>query len=875
MEALYCFGRFELRPLERLLLDDGQVLAVGARAFDLLATLAASPGQVVSKDDLLERVWPGLVVEENNLQVQVSKLRRLLGQDAIATVPGRGYQLVLKAQGPAPVAPGAPAEPVPAAPPNNLPPPRSSFIGREKELAACTRLLRSGRLLTIVAIGGCGKTRLALELARAALPDFSDGAWFIDLAPLKEGDRVPAAIGAALRVFEQPGMPMSEALACSIADGAQLLVFDNCEQVIGAVAEVLDVLLARCPRLKVVATSRVAVCHPLERVHALAPLAVPEARDEPDAASFDAVKLFVDRLQWSDPEFRLDARNTEVVVDICRRLDGIPLALELAAARIKMLTVQEIAAKIDDRFRFLTGASRLLPRPQTLRATIQWSYDQLTPALQRQLRALAVVAGSWSLATATALASDDGNELDMLDALSDLVNQSLVTVNHDAAGPESRYSLLETVRAFALDRLREAGEEDATRARHVRCHVAIAEEGNARLQGAQQRGWLRLLDAERENLVLAHAWCDSLADGAELGLRLTAALQGYWRSRGLLDLGHRLACESLARAAGLAPTPVHARALFAAGDLAYFLGHHRVAKDLLTRSVAMARSLGSARNEALPQLMLAMACLGLGELDEARRQAEAALRLTRSLGDAQAVNTAVMAMAVIHLALGELGAAEPLFEESLALARARQAPINMAGSLINIAWVAIGHRRALRARDALAEAVEVVNDIGHQAMGQMVIDAFAGLCAMRADWDDAARFFGAAQASIEHTRQQRQPAVDHCLLPLVASARSALGARRFSELEALGRRLPHAQALLAVEERLRAEQGLDDGAPRRLASIERLHGHALAERWEMPAMAPAKLTAKAPAMLPRTAPLAEAAGPAGWAPPALNLPPRR
>lgn len=861
MEPLYCFGRFELRPLERLLLGDGQVLAVGARAFDLLATLAASHGQVVSKDDLLERVWPGLVVEENNLQVQVSKLRRLLGPDAIATVPGRGYQLVLRPQGPAPVAPaaqGCAAGPAPAAAPNNLPPQRSSFIGREKELAACARLLRSGRLLTIVAIGGCGKTRLALELARAALQDFQDGVWFIDLAPLQEGERVPAAIGAALRVFEQPGMPLGETLACRIGDRPQLLVLDNCEQVIGAVADVLEVLLSRCPRLQVIATSRVAVCHPLERVHALAPLSVPAARDERDAASFDAVKLFVDRLQWSDPEFRLDAHNTEVVVDICRRLDGIPLALELAAARIRMLTVQEIAAKIDDRFRFLTGASRSLPRPQTLRATIQWSYDHLTPGLQRQLRALAVVAGSWSLATATALASDDGNELDMLDALSDLVNQSLVTVSHDGEGHESRYSLLETVRAFALDRLREAGEEAAARTRHLHRCVALAEEGNARLQGAQQRAWLRLLDTERENLVLAHAWCDSLPDGAELGLRLTAALQGYWRSRGLLDLGHRLAREALARAGGLSPTAVHARALFGAGDLAYFLGHHRVAKDLLTRSVAMARSIGSARNEALPQLMLAMACLGLGELDEARRQAEASLRLTRSIGDAQAVNTAVMAMAVIHLALGELDAAEPLFEESLALARERQAPINMAGSLINIAWVAIGQGRAMRARDALVEAVEVVTDIGHQAMGQMVIDAFAGLCAMRADWDDAARFFGAAQSSIEHTRQQRQPAVNSCLLPLVASARSALGARRFSELEVVGRRLSHAQALLAVEERLKGERVFDEDLPRRLASIDRLHGHDLAERWEVPAI------------VPRAAPVGEAASSAGRAPPARS-----
>lgn len=837
MEPRYRFGRFELRPLERQLLESGRPVPIGSRAFDLLVILAASQGHVVSKDELIERVWPRLVVEENNLQVQVSKLRRLLGREAIATVAGRGYQLTLRE------GPGSPDErqdaadeAAPSGPPlHNLPAERSTFIGRDSEIAACARLLGNTRLLSILAIGGCGKTRLALELARELAPDVPDGVWFIDLAPLQEAGRVPIAIGASLRVFEQPGTPLSDALSGAIGNKHMLLVLDNCEQVVGAVSELVEVLLSRCARLQVIVTSRVALCHPLERVYALPPLALPATTSESEAVSFDAVRMFIDRLQWADPDFRLDASNVATAVDICRRLDGIPLALELAAARIKVLSLHEIREKLDDRFKFLTGSSRALPRHQTLRATIQWSYDQLPPALQQRFRLLGVVAGSWTLATATALAGDAANdhrgEFDMLDAMSQLVDQSLVNVQHGPGG-ETRYRFLETVRVFARECLREAGEEAAARTRHLRCYAALVDHGSVLMQGAQQGAWLQQLDAERENIVLAHAWCDNVIDGAELGLVLIASLQGYWRSRGLIDLGYRLACEAVIRADGVGASVVHAKALFCAGDLAYFLGRHHEAADLLSRSKEMAAALGDVQQQAWSQLMLGVACLGLGEWDAGRSHAASALALARSDGDSQVLNTAVMAMSVIHLALGELEDAQRLLDESLSLARKRGAPINVGVSLVNIAWAAIGQRRAPPVREALTETIEIVLEIGHESIAQMVIDAFVGLSAITDEWEDAARFYGAAQASIDYTRLPRQPAIVNRMAPLVEATRAAIGTQRFEELQADGRHMSHADALRIVQQKLHATE--KDSPPSPIAepsSAKRRIG--LADAWAL------------------------------------------
>jgi predicted ATPase/DNA-binding winged helix-turn-helix (wHTH) protein len=418
MRALYAFDRCEVRPDERQVLIDGAPAPLGARAFDLLVTLIERHDRVVEKSELFDSVWPGLVVEENNLQVQVSSLRKLLGPSTIATVPGRGYQFVAPLNtGATPVVDGA-EKPVS---PNNLPHLHTRFIGREAELADCSNLLRETRLLTLSGIGGCGKTRLAQELAQRQLSAFPDGVWFVDLGPLQEAQRVPAALAVTLGV--QTGR-VTDHLKAKRA----LIVMDNCEHVVGAAAKSIGALLENCGALKIVATSREVLGMAGEQVFAVRSLALPETSDVEDVRQSEAVRLFVDHARLVVPEFDVDERNAAAVAEICRRLDGIALAIELAAARVRVLSIDDIRARLDDRFRLLTGGNRALARHQTLHATMQWSHDLLTPPEGKMFRRLAVFAGGSTLAAAAQVARDDGDEYEALERLTALHDKSLLLV---------------------------------------------------------------------------------------------------------------------------------------------------------------------------------------------------------------------------------------------------------------------------------------------------------------------------------------------------------------------------------------------------------------------------------------------------------------
>jgi len=798
MTASLRFGRFVLKQHERRLLDNGHPVNIESRAYDLLVELARRGGEVVSKDELIERVWPGLVVEENNLQVQVSRLRRAIGSDAIKTITGRGYQLAWR-----PV-PDEGTDVTAAKLHGELPAVRGRFIGRERDVAICIDMLRTTRLLTIAAIGGCGKTRLAIEVARLLAADTPGGVSFINLAHLSDASGIALNIGQTVRVFEQPGLALCDTLAFAIGSERALLVLDNCEQAMPAVTMLVSVLLARCPHLRIIATSRLPTHHRLERVHALAPLEVPGVGAHANMLSYDAVQLFIDRVKWADASFKVDEAQLESVADICRRLDGIPLALELAAARARLLSLGEIRDRLDDRFKLLTSPASGLRGQQTLLATIQWSYDQLHADVQKRLRHLSVISGGWTLETATALSDEDACEFSTLDALDQLANLSLVVVERHP-GEETRYQFLETVRTFASELLREAGEDGMACERHWRRYVALAAAFSTDVRAADQRRWLRRIDLERENLVAAHDECAASREGVQAALVLTASMEGYWRSRGLVNLGHRLACDAVARAASCAPSRAHARALFCAGELAYFIGHHAQACDYLERSDELGRQMGDEDVQVAARLMLGVSCLGLDRDEQAQLHARAALEMARKKGDLGLINIAVMALGAIHLALGTLEQAAALFEESLAIARQRNAPINEGLSLVNIAWAALGRGQETKAWVALEQAIAVVLDLGHEAMGQMTIDLVVGLSALRGEWEVAARFFGAAQASIDYTGQRRQPAIARRLLPLMARRPNGPEAASFAALEAEGRRLHHAAALRAVSELVRAQ----------------------------------------------------------------------
>ena len=337
--------------------------------------------------------------------------------------------------------------------PNNLPAQLTSFVGREAEIAEARRLLSATRLLTFTGSGGTGKTRLSLQVAAEALADFADGVWLVELAPLADPDRVAAAVAAVFDLRDQPGRTMLEQLQDYLRARQVLLILDNCEHLIAASARVADALVRACPKVKVLASSREALGLAGERIFHVPSLGVPEPKAIVDAiARSEAVQLFVERATAAQPRFSLNAQNASAIGDICRRLDGIPLAIELAAARIRLFAPEQIAARLNDRFKLLTGGSRTaLPRQQTLRALIDWSYDLLPDPEKALLRRLAVFAGGWTFEAAEAVCDSD----DLLDALGHLVDKSLVAVD-DCVG-EARYVLLETVRQYAREKLFDAG----------------------------------------------------------------------------------------------------------------------------------------------------------------------------------------------------------------------------------------------------------------------------------------------------------------------------------------------------------------------------------------------------------------------------------
>jgi predicted ATPase/DNA-binding winged helix-turn-helix (wHTH) protein len=787
----YSFGRFVVEPRERRLLLDGRPVTVGPRAFDVLLTLIERAGELVTKDELLERVWPNLVVEENNLQVQVSALRKILGQDAIATIPGQGYRFT-----PVPKVAARPSDVV-LERNDNLPKLLTTFVGHENDLAEYAQILAQNRLLTLTGIGGCGKTRLAIELARMVLPSSVDGVWFVDLAPVAEAERVAMAVATTLDVREDANKPIHETLARHLAGKHLLLVLDNCEHVLAACAALVERLLKATSGLRALITSREALGIPGEIIVPVRSLEFPppgSVRDPETMATFEAVRLFVDRARQVASSFALNPSNAPTIGEICRQLDGIPLALELAAARVKLLSVEQIRAKLIDRFRLLTGNARAMSRHQTLLATLQWSYDHMTPDQQQLLRRLSVFAGGWTLEGAVRVAGQQLDEYAVLDLLTRLVDQSLVII-HGVEDGTTRYSMLETVRQYAQDRLNEAGEAEATRKRHLDFYVALAEEAEPQLVGREQSAWLARLDLERENFLAAHAWCDHAEELAELGLRLVFSLWTYLRHRFLLALGHRITLEALARRTAQGHTLARCRALWVAGEFSYFIGRYEEAGAYAEMSLVIARERRDDGRAAEAVRLVGRAALALGDRAMAQVRIQEALVLSRQLGDKNQLSRALTALAFFRYAEGNLEEAELLCEESLALSRERGDRGSTGNDVLNLAWVLISRGLGDRCRVMLSEGFAIADEIGSKVTGVALLGVAVHLAAYFGDWNLAAKFAGAGESLAKQEGRHSEPGNVVADASMFARMQEALGSAAFAAAKSEGRTLAYDEAI--------------------------------------------------------------------------------
>jgi len=665
--------------------------------------------------------------------------------------------------------------------PNNLPLQLTSFIGRDGELADIGKLLERSRLLTLVGVGGIGKSRLSLELATRVMPQFADGVWFVELATLRDARLVPQAVASALGVKEAAGRAMSEALLEHVKDRQLLLILDNCEHLLQGCAELARSLLQSGRAAKLIASSR----EPL-RVAGETTYAVPALPQT------EAERLFVERARAAKPDFRVNGAAA-ALAGVCRRLDGIPLAIELAAARVRTLPVEAIAARLDDRFRLLTGGDRTaLPRQQTLRALIDWSYELLSEDERAVFRRLAVFAGGWTLEAAEAVCASGGiAQAAVLEHLSQLVDKSLVVIDAD----RMRYRLLDTVRHYALERLEESAAGDEARTRHLRYYYAFAEKARPEIIGPKQGEWLARLDRERENLLAAHAWCERAPGGAPLGLQLIYLLRPYWFNRGLLGLGQRLSADALARKDAQARDVARCRGLFVAGQYAYFRGAHQEAQGYLEESLAIARELGDKRRVVAALQPLGLAHLSGGELATARRYLEEAVTLATELNEPREIATASNQLGQLLRVEGDLERAEALYQRALKISRELGDQESAAAGLLNLAMVAISRRAADEARRLLREVLAIIDETGSKPAQQSLIEVCAGFAALRGQWIISARFYGAAEAYSEETGIRRDAGDAAFLEPLVAGAKKALNAELYAAAESAGRELAYEEVI--------------------------------------------------------------------------------
>ena len=481
---------------------------------------------------------------------------------------------------------------------NNLPQFVSSFIGRDHELAQIRALVEQSRLVTLTGPGGSGKTRLALQAAADLLDGSGNGVWFVDLAPLADPDLVAESVATAVGVREEPGRPVAVTLVDTLRDRRLLVVLDNCEHLVDACAKLTDALLRSCPSVNVIATSREPLGLDGECVFRIPSLSLPPAGTatlgRTEALGFEAVQLFVDRARSHNPDFNFDDANAPYVVSVCGHLDGIPLAIELAAARLRSLSIADIEDHLGDRFRLLTGGSRTaLPRQQTLRALIDWSYELLNSRDRVVFDRLAVFAGGYDLPAAQVVcATGDVESIEVIDAIGSLVDKSLVQA--DTGGNSVRYRLLETIRQYAGERLGEDLEElGLASARHAEVFLALAELGATDLFGPQQIEWLTRLEAEHDNLRAAMAYLLADPDRSDEALRLGVALHEFWLRSGYLTEGSNLLRDAIDRSGTHQPSELRARGLRALAQMELPRGDLSSVHALVAEGLPIARAVGN------------------------------------------------------------------------------------------------------------------------------------------------------------------------------------------------------------------------------------------------------------------------------------------
>jgi len=661
--------------------------------------------------------------------------------------------------------------------PRVLPHPLTPFVDRTAAVGEVKALVLTRRFVTLIGTGGVGKTRLAIQVADEVAGAFEHGAWFVDLHAARDRDQVERAVLLALDLQPKPGASACDTIVDHLKDRALLLVLDNCEQAAAACRDTAVFLLGACRELRLLATSRQPLGPTGEVRWRVPSLALPAGEAEPhlragDVKALAALELFTARACDIRPDFTVTDRNVGVLARICRRLDGIPLALELAAARLSSLSLDALDGQLDQRFALLTeGDPTKPPRARTLRATLDWSWDLLSGPEQLLLRRLCVFAGGWTLEAAQAVCTgDDLAAHRIASLLAGLVDKSLVVrvaESPGANGGTTRYRLLETIQAYASERLVESGEGDRKRARHAAFFLRLAEEADANLTDSEQAVWLERLDADYPNLRAVLDGCVSVATtraqaNTGLGLRLCVVLGRFWMTRGQFAEGRKwlaalLPCGMANEARRTAPDLLLVRALSTAGVFALIQGDFVAARPYLEEGLVLARDL--ADDSGIAKLLNNLGMLAAYEerLGEARQHYEECLRRAEAVNDKESISRACNNLGNVATATQEYGLAKTYYERSLAVDRARGVPFDIAMSLHNLGLVTRQLEQGMKARGFFAESVTIRVEIEDVPGLAHSLDAIAGLAALQGRQTRAAKLFGAAEALREEIKMPLPP----------------------------------------------------------------------------------------------------------------------
>ena len=838
------FGEdFELDPRSYELRRADRVLKLERIPMELLLLLIEGRGQLVTRDQIIERIWGKDVFldTDNSINAAIRKIRQVLKDDPehprfVQTITGRGYRFIAAVVEAKCEIPGRdvarelaairnrfsekPAKRVEIRP-TNLPVQRTGFVGRVKEVAAAKELLlrQDVRLVTVTGPGGIGKTRLAVQVASGLVERFPGGTHFISLSSLSDSGLIASVIVQTLGIREAGGQSPLEILKENLRDSLHapmLLLLDNFEHLVQAVPTVAE-LLAAGPNLKILVTSRAALHVYGEHEFPVPPLALPDSRSLPPLevlSQYPAVALFVQRAVAAKPDFGLNQENASAVTEICARLDGLPLAIELAAARIKVLSPSSMRTRLTSRLQLLTGGARDMPqRHQTLRATMDWSYDLLSAAEQKLFRRLSVFVGGCTLEGAEAVCDTKGDlDLDLLDGMASMVDKSLAQQVEPAKG-ESRFVMLETIREYALEKLEASGEKSLTKRAHAAYCLVLAEEEATQQGSAEGAEWLARFAVEHDNFRAGLEWLTETGD-AEWGLRLGAALFRFWEMREYLAEG-RARLGKLLKIAGTAvPTKARARALFAAGVLAGAQGDYASADALIRESLDIARQLRDKQGAAVSLNALAVIARDRGDVPVARSLFEESLVLWRELGERKAVARSLSNLANIVKLQGdnararslyaeclsifrELGdrtgvawsmnyqgdvardqsdsaSARALYEQGLAIFRELGDRWGIAGTLADLGSLAREQENYASALSLYRESIKIFQELDHKRGIARLLECFACSAAVQLEAERSLRLAGAAAALRQNIGAPLTPAEQAKLEASLHPAREAL-----------------------------------------------------------------------------------------------------